>query len=172
MSRTGLLRVFDAVLPASVVLPLAVAGTAASAVVAGSTLASDGPIISPVAAVPLFAGMFVVHARSVRTLLPERGRFKQRLLGVPRPILAPAVALAACAFVLGLHAVITSPGQPERHGDAYYVRNHTELTRVSRGEYRYAERLQERIFTAIPLVFYLLGILIHLPPTHSARVAR
>jgi hypothetical protein len=159
MSRERLLRIFDAVLPPAIALGLAVIGASLSTLVIATSLAPGGPLVPLWVAWPLFLGCFPVHFRSVRTLLLDRSGFKQRLLATPRTLFVPTVAMA-CAFALTTHGIVTVQGQPERHGSAYYLRNHTELTRVSRSDYRYAERVSERIFTGLPLLFYLLGILI------------
>jgi hypothetical protein len=170
--RAVLLRVFDAVLPPSAALALAVVGAAASAVVVAATLPGGGPFVPTWVIWPLFLGIFPVHARTVRTALPDRDGFKLHLLAAPKPLLATAAVLAACTIPLVAHALLTLRGNPERHGSGYYLRNHAEVTRVSRSEYRYAERLLERNFAGIALVFYLAGILVHAGRTGGARSSR
>jgi hypothetical protein len=71
-----------------------------------------------------------------------------------------------------MHALFTTPGNPERHGTSYYLRDHSELTRVSRAENRYAERLVERDFVGIALIFYLAEILVHFPMPRGRVVAQ
>jgi quinol-cytochrome oxidoreductase complex cytochrome b subunit len=141
-------------------LALALVGAAISAVVVATTLPSGGPFVPTWVIWPLFVGCLLVHVQTVRT---ARADFKRRLLEAPRLLLAAAGLLAACVFALTMHALFTTRGNPERHGVGYYLRDHTELTRVSRAEYRYAERLVERDFVGIALVFYLAGILVHYP---------
>jgi hypothetical protein len=143
VNREQLLRIVDAVLPQSVVLPLAILGTAISTLVVATTFVPGGPLVPTWVVWPLFLGCFPVHLRSIR-MLPLEHDFKQRLLDGPRGLLVVAAAIGACALVLMIHGFVTSQGNPERHGRAYYLRNHTELTRVSHSEYRYAERLLER----------------------------
>jgi hypothetical protein len=146
-------------------LVLATAGAAVCAVVVASTLASGGPIFRAWVIWPLFIGFFPFQFGAVRTLRRERFELKDRLLSAPRPLLVLVAALGACAFALSMQSLLTSRGNPERHGNGYYLRNHTELTRVSRSEYRYAEREIERLFCGIALVFYLVAIIVRLPGT-------
>lgn len=162
--RARLLAVFDVVFPAQAALGLALAGGAISATVVASTLPSGGPFVPTWVTWPLFVGIFPVQFRTVRTLLLERADLKTRVFGKPRAVLLPAATLVACAFVLSMQVVLTMRGNPERHGSAYYLRNHTELTRVSRSEYRYAERQEERLFAGLSVVFYLVGIFVLFPP--------
>jgi hypothetical protein len=149
------------------VLALALVGAAISAVVAATTLPSNGPFVPTWVTWPLLVGCLLVHVQTVRT---ARDDFKWRLLETPRPILVTAGLLAACVFTLTMHALFTTRGNPERHGTAY-LRDHSELTRVSRAEYRYAERLVERDFVGIALIFYLAGILVHFPMPRGRVVA-
>lgn len=149
------------------VLTLAILGAAVSALVVATTFVSGGPLVPTWVIWPLFLGCFPVHLRSVR-ILPTEHDFKRRLLESPRVVFVVA-AVGACAFLIVVHSLVTSHGNPERHGGAYYLRNHTELTRVSRAQYRYAERLGERFFSAVALPFYLLGILINVTPGRPAR---
>jgi hypothetical protein len=168
--RARLLRVFDAVFPAPAALSLAVAGATASAAVVATTLAPGGPLLPTWVTWPLFLGIFPVHLRTVRTLLLERADLKARVFAKPRALLVPAATLVACAFVLSMQAVLTMRGNPERHGNGYYLDRHGALTRVSRSEYRYAERELERVFAGLAFVFYAAGILVHFPPgTPRAR---
>ena len=162
------LQILDAVLPRSVVLTLATLGAAVSALVVATTFVPGGPVVPTWIIWPLFLGCFPVHLRSIR-VLPTEHAFKQRLLDSPRVLLVVATAIGACALLLMVHGLVTSQGNPERHGGGYYLRNHTELTRVSRAQYRSAERLGERFFSAVALPFYLLGILINVAPGRPAR---
>ena len=49
-------------------------------------------------------------------------------------------------------------GGPERHGNHFYARNHTQLTPVSRHEYEHLRRVQERLF-AVGAIFFFVGVL-------------
>jgi hypothetical protein len=147
---------------------LALVGAAVSAVVIATTLPSDGPFVPTWVTWPLFVGCLLVHVQTVRT---ARDDLKRRLLETPRPILVTAGLLAACVFTLTMHALLTTRGNPERHGTGYYLRDHSELTQVSRAEYGYAERLVERDFVGIALIFYLAGILVHFPIPRGRVVA-
>jgi hypothetical protein len=169
--RYRLLRAFDAVLPPSVALALAGGGATVSAFVVATTLPSGGPFVPTWVIWPLFLGCFPVHFRTVRTLVLGRNDLKERLLDTPRTLLAAAAVTGACAFAFFAHGLLTSRGNPERHGSAYFIRNHTELTRVSRSEYRYAERLTERFFVSGALLFYLIGILVHVGREHRASTS-
>jgi hypothetical protein len=159
--RASLLRIFDAVLPPPAAFALAAVGATASAIVVVTTLPSGGPFLPTWVIWPLFLGIFPVHARTVRTALPDRGNFKRHLLAAPRPLLAAAAVAVACTSPLIVHGLFTSRGNPERHGSGYYLRNHTEVTQVSRTEYRYEERLLERIFVGVALIFYVAGMVVH-----------
>ena len=172
MFRHRLLRLFDAVFPSPVALAVALAGTTAAAVVVATTLPSDGPFLPDWVIWPIFLGLFPVHARTVRAVLPKRRDLRAYFLSAPRPLLVAATVAAACTFALVMHAVATARGNPERHRGGYYLRNHTDLTRVSRSEYRYAERLEERIFAGVALVFYLAGILVNAGQTARLRRVR
>jgi hypothetical protein len=132
------------------VLRLAAVGAALSAVVVGTTLVPGGPFVPDWVIWPLFIGCLAVHLPALRG--------GARLRPTPRALVVPAAVLAVSAFALAMQAVLTSRGNPERHGNAYFLRDHTELTRVSRSEYRYAERKEERLFAGIALVFYLAAI--------------
>ena len=149
------------------VLALWVAGVGAAscAVVVATTLPSGGPFVPTWVIWALFPGSILIHVQTVRV---ARIDFKQRVLETPRPLLAPAVVLGACAFALSMHAVVTMLGVPERHDNRYYLRNHTELTRVSRSEYRYAEREIERLFCGIAFVFYAIAFLVSASPRPAA----
>jgi hypothetical protein len=169
--RTRVLRVFDALFPVQAALVIAVVGAAASAVVLTTTLPSGGPFVPTWVTWPLFLGFFPVHFRTVRTLVLERSDLRARLFDRPRALLVPAASLVACAFVLSMQAALTMHGNPEHHGNGYYLDSHGALTRVSRSEYRYAERELERLFAGLAFVFYVAGILVHFPPgTPRGRV--
>jgi hypothetical protein len=154
------LRGFDTLLPPPVALVLASVGATVSAIVVASTLIANGPLIAAWTVVPLFLGIFPIHVRSVRLLLPDRD-LKKRLLAAPRLLLVGAGLAGAITFPLVMHGVFTLGGQPERHANRYYVDNHGDSRRVSRSEYRYSERLEERIFAGAALVFYLVGVLVN-----------
>jgi hypothetical protein len=169
--RIRVLRVFDVVFPAQAALAVALVGAAGSAVLVATTLPPGGPFVPTWVTWPLFLGFFPVQFRTVRTLVLERLDLKARLFGRPRALLVPAATLVACAFVLSMQAVLTMHGNPERHGNGYYLDSHGALTRVSRSEYRYAQRELERLFAGLSFVFYAAGILVHFPPgTPRGRV--
>ncbi|MDQ2910205.1 MAG: hypothetical protein M3R39_04205 [Actinomycetota bacterium] len=119
---------------------------------------------------PLFLGCLPVHLRSARPLQIEGGEFSERLLDTPRGLLVSAALVGAGAFVLSAHGIFTAPGVPERHGSLDHLRDHTELTPVSRAQHRYAERMTERIFAGGALIFYLLGIVIHVSQRQPERI--
>lgn len=134
------------------------AGAVASIVVVATTLPSGGPFVPTWVIWALFPGCILVHLQTVRV---ARFDLKQRLLGRPRPILVAAAVLGACALASTLQALAATHGYPERHGNRYYLRNHNELTQVSRSEYRYAEREIQRLFSGIVFVFFGVAILVN-----------
>lgn len=135
------------------VLRLAVIGAAASTIVVATTFAPGGPFVPDWVIWPIFIGCLAVHVPTFRG--------GARLRASPRALVVPTAVVAVCAFALAMQAVLTSRGNPERHGNAYFLRNHTELTHVSRSEYHYAERKEERLFAGIALVFYLAAIVVN-----------
>jgi hypothetical protein len=138
------------------VLALAAVGVVASAALFVSTFPSGGPFAPDWTIWPVFVGCIAIHLPAIRI----RGGFELRLADTPRAVLVPAAVVGVCAFVLAPQTAVTARGNPERHGRGYYLRNHTELTRVSRAEYRYAERKLQRGFSGIALVFYLVAIIL------------
>jgi hypothetical protein len=120
--------------------------------VVATTFAHRGPFVPDWVIWPLFIGCLAVHLPTLRGHV--------RLRSIPRGLVVPMAVVAVCAFALAMQAVLTSHGNPERHGNAYFLRDHTQLTRVSRSEYRYAERKEERLFAGVALVFYLAAIVV------------
>jgi hypothetical protein len=147
---------------------VAAAGAVASAAVFSTTFVPGGPLVPDWVIWPVFIGCLAVHLETVRGLRSRRAEVA-RDFRKPRKALA---LVAAVAFALSMHAVLTLHGSPEQHGSAYYLRNHTELTRVSRAEYRYAERQEERLFAGVALVFYLAAIVINGPAARTRPVQR
>jgi hypothetical protein len=155
-----ILRGLDRLLPPPTALVVASVGAAISGFVVVSTLASSGPIVPTWTVVVLFFGLFPIHFRSVRLLLPDRD-LKKRLLVAPRLLLAVAAIAGAVTFAFVVHGILTIHGQPERHNGGYFVDDHGDLRRVSRGRYRYTQRLEQRIFGGGALLFYLVSVLIN-----------
>jgi glucan phosphoethanolaminetransferase (alkaline phosphatase superfamily) len=139
-----------------------------SAVVVTTTLDPGGPVVGDWVIWPLFLGCIAVLMATVLAFRDRRDELTRRLREARKMVVVVAVA----AFVLAMQAVLTNRGNPERHGAAYYLRNHTELTRVSRAEYRYAERKEQRLFAGIALVFYLAAIIAHARPATGTGRAR
>jgi hypothetical protein len=143
----------------------AAVGAIASAAVVASTLVPGGPLAPHWVIWPLFAGCIAINAETARAFASRRTELTQRLRETPRPLFL----IAAAVFALSMQAVLTSHGSPERRGHAYYLRNHTELTLVSRAEFRYAERKEERLFAGVALVFYLAALIALSPPGWAGR---
>ena len=142
-------------------LGVAAVGAAASVAVVGTTLPSGGPFVPTWVIWALFPASILIHLQTART---ARSDLKERLFGRPKALVAIAAALFVCAFALSVHAALTTRGNPERHRNGYYLRNHTELIPVSRAEYRYAERKIERLFCGIAFVFFVVAIFVNAPP--------
>jgi hypothetical protein len=149
------------------VLALAVAllGAPASATVFATTFVPGGPLVADWVIWPLAVGSIAVHLETVRTYRSRRAELTRALRETPKGLVAAAMVV----FALSMQAVLTGHGSPERQGHAYFLRNHTELRPVSRAEYRYAERKEERIFAGIALVFYLVALIVHAPPGRDVR---
>jgi len=112
----------------------------------------------------VFPPLFVVHSRTVLVSTrrsARRSALADELRSRPRPLLALAALLAAFAGGIGMYSILTATGVPERHDHTYYLRNHTDLTRVSYSTYRHAIAVDERIFGGIAAVFYLMGVIIN-----------
>ena len=65
--------------------------------------------------------------------------------------IAVLVAFAGISF---FSAMAVLPGQPERHRGHYYFNNHGSLEPTDHAGYERGLRAQERIFTAMPALFY------------------
>ena len=63
------------------------------------------------------------------------------------------------ALVSFFSAMAQLPGQPEKSGGQYWFNNHGSLEPTDRAGYERGLRAQERIFTAIPAVFYAASII-------------
>jgi hypothetical protein len=138
------------------------AGALLSVLVLASTFSPGAPLLPVWLIWIVFVPIFPLHVRSV--LILREGGFPRALLALPRAVLVPSVALALALFGVGMYSIATAGGVPERHGDNYYLRNHTELTPVSHATYLHAIAVNQRIFAAIPAIFYLLGVLVNLAP--------
>jgi hypothetical protein len=142
----------------------ALVGSIATVFVALTTLVPGAPLLPEWAFIPVFVGVFPVHFRSVRVLIADpRAGAPGRMIGAlrPRGLRLLVVVLFAGAAFLAATSLITLRGQPERHGDQYYLRNHTDLIPVSRAEYFDAIALEQRGFVSIAFVFYLAALVIN-----------
>jgi hypothetical protein len=116
-----------------------------------------GPAPEPLLVV-CFLGLFPTFGGAV-----IRGVVAQRRQGTATPKLttfrwpreatwiAVLVVFAAISF---FSAMAVLPGQPEKHGGGYYFNNHGSLEPTSRAGYQRGLRAQERIFSAMPALFY------------------
>jgi hypothetical protein len=130
--------------------------------VVASTLPSNGPFVPEYVIWPVFLGAILLNGLTVLRFAERRSLpVKRYFVAAPLWLLAAAVIAGGFTEPLAAHALFTGRGEPERHGQRYYLRNHTELTRVSRAEYRYAERLDQRLFVGGPVIFFLLAVMVH-----------
>jgi hypothetical protein len=111
-----------------------------------------------------FPLVFVVHVRSVLVTQRLSGAALLPYLRLRPPLLLAVVGvLVVFCFGVGSYSIDTSQGASERHGDKYYIRDHTVLTRVSRTTYLHQVAVEERIFGGISAIFFLAGVLINTP---------
>ena len=138
-----------------------------------STLPSNGPFVGQYVIWPVFLGALLLNGLTVIRFAERRSLpVKRYVVLAPLWLLAAAVIAGGFAEPLAAHALFEGRGEPERHGKRYYLRNHTELTRVSRAEYRYAERLDQRLFVGGPVIFYLVAIVVHAGYVRRSGAAR
>ena len=141
----------------------AVGAAASGVVVVLSFLPFSPPVPTAVWGV-LFAGVLVVHVRSVLVLRRAQSRRGQVQLSAwslqarlerNRWIWLVA-ALAIVSFVT---AFPTLRGQPEIDHGHYFLNDHGSLIPVSRDAYLRALAAQQRLFTSVAAVFYSLGVM-------------
>ena len=125
-----------------------------------STLVLPHPLLPDWPIYVLFALVFPLHIRTVlrgRDVLPD-------LNALPRTRAGWAVAVVFIGdVVLGASGLFRlQPGNPEKHGGQFYADDHGSLTRISEGTYHQLQLSSQRLFTALPAVFYLIAFLVNL----------
>lgn len=162
---------------ARIVYPLALAGAAAAAVLNVVTwLPIDVSGLAPVW-VLVFVGIFPLFFASVLVINREQ-RLRRDRLGparwwqsnrlswrdafgdAPRWAVILLLIVAAYAFVNFFAGIAQLPGQPEAAGGLYYFNNHGSQIPTDLAGYLQGLRVQMRMFTGHPIVFYGIAALI------------
>jgi hypothetical protein len=160
-------------LDAGLALRLSVFSLTAELVIALTTTLPNAPVIPQWPVFVLFAGVFVVHLRSVIALGKQRGHklnFRDLLRGLPVIVRVAFVALFIVAWLVVLASILHIGGQPTEIDGRYYLNDHGSLIPATHSEYLHALVLQQRIFTLIPAVFYALGVIVNWPARSTAIV--
>jgi hypothetical protein len=126
--------------------------------VAAGTLGDGAPLFPDWIIAPLVVLALAICGAQVVTD-PEHGRscaaFK-RLSPWRKRAMRVVMALIWVIGAFSLYEL--RHGGPERHGNRFYARNHTQLTSVSMREYEHLRRVQERLF-AVGVIFFFVGVL-------------
>ena len=162
---------------ARIVYPLALAGAAVAAVLNAITwLPIDVAGLTTVWAV-LFAGVFPVFFAAILVISREQRLRRERMgpvpwwrsgrqfswrdvfTGAPRWAVILLVIVVAYVYINFFVGVALLPGQPETLGGRYYFNNHGSQIATDLAGYLQGLRLQMRLFTGHPMVFYGIAAL-------------
>lgn len=163
---------------ATAAYPIALAGVLASAVLnALSWLPFDVSPIVPVTFL-LFAGVFPVWLAAISVLVQEqqlrrasqgktrwwqsgpRFRWRDVLINVPRWTLLVFLVIAAYAYINFFASLAQLPGQPEIAAGNYYFVNHGSYIPTTLAGYMQGLRVEVRMLTGHPMVFFGLAALV------------
>ena len=162
---------------ARIVYPLALAGAALAAVLnAVSWLPIDVDGLTPVW-VLLFVGIFPVFFAVILVITREQRLRRDRLgparwwqsgrlswrdafAGAPRWAVVLLLIVAAYAYINFFAGIAQLPGQPETAGGLYYFTDHGRQMPTDLAGYLQGLRVQMRMFTGHPMVFYGIAALV------------
>ena len=157
--NSRLIAIVDRVLPRRRVKAAAIGLGGFSAIVLVSSVLPGAPFLPTSVTWPVVAAVILLSFRTARLAADGRIDPKHPLAALParwRPVL---VIVMPALVVITVASIVQRPeGVPERHGDTYFLRNHTQLTPVTRNVYRAAEAREERAFAAVAL-FFCIGLL-------------
>jgi hypothetical protein len=137
---------------------LTLVGVAFAILITAGTVAGPEPIFPDWLIFPLFAftvavcGLELYH--SYRNDVDTTHPFAH-LRPLARRTLT--LLLACMVFIGGVSFLTSGNGNPERHGDRYFSRNHTELTPISRSKYLRMDRASERAFSMVAGAFLVVS---------------
>jgi hypothetical protein len=150
-------------------LAVSVAGFGVDTAWALSTFAATKPFLPLWPLILLFVGIFPVHLRTVMGLIRHSGggsgRFTRgRLLSSYKRMPRAWRVLASVLFG-GLWAIAVTAlwslrnGGPDVVNGQFFANNHGSLTPISRAAFHHLQLAEQRLFSAVPAAFYLVGAL-------------
>jgi hypothetical protein len=154
----------DRCLPRRLVLATAGVGALAAAAVALTTIVPGAPLLPEWVWIPIFVGVFPVHIRTVRVAItiPKRSLRLRQLTGhVSFTGRLVVLATVIGALVLWVSAMRGLPGQPVQSGGRYYLNEHGDYIAVTRAQYLDAVAREERGFTAIAFILYVVALVVN-----------
>jgi hypothetical protein len=117
-------------------------------------VADDLVFLSFVLAIPLHFGTMASALQLRRTDYKLEHWPNALFAALPRAQRLALLALIVLGMVIAGLSIVQLRGEPERHGDRYYLRNKSDPpTEVSRGEYIEQRKLRQRALGAGPAVF-------------------
>ena len=132
----------------------ALAGLAFAAVVALGTVGRAQPLFPDWIIFPLLFFTLAISGGATWRAHRSDPDTTHPFAGLQPPLRRALIVVIACAaIVAGLSFIQLLHGGPERHGDTYFRRNHTEVTQISRAEYLHLDRAEERLFSMGALMF-------------------
>jgi hypothetical protein len=107
---------------------------------------------------PTFGGMVIVTAR--RQHNQGKVGWSRRPVSKGLPFALPwwIPIIGVLSLICFFSAMASLPGQPEQHGGAYFFDDHGSLIRTTHAGYLRGLRAQQRIFAAIPALFYSVAL--------------
>jgi hypothetical protein len=143
-------------------LALGTGGLVCSVAIAASTLLPAAPILPVWPVYLLVALAIIVHIRSAWISAHRRQGVADLLAGVPQWAVIAYYVWFVVAGVLGYASLRESRGQPTKIDHQYYLNNHGRYTLVTHAEYLHAQVVDQRTFSLLPSVFFLLAVLVNL----------
>lgn len=153
-----------------VALAVSVAGFLVDTAWALSTFVISKPFLPLWPLFVLLVGIFPIHFRTVIGLIRQSGGSVWRPLRNPslawlkarvsRSRLVVAAALFVGLWVIGVTALwsLRNGGPDMAHG-RFFANSHGSLTPISEATFHHLRLAEQRLFSAVPAAFYLLGVL-------------
>jgi hypothetical protein len=138
--------------------------------VALSTLVTGGaPVVADWVPLLLFPVMFGVMLSSILRVRRSRAGLRGVLAAVPAPLMILAAGLGGAVALVAAYSFAGAPsGQPTTRNGLYYLDDHGALRPVSRAAYDNALAVQQRLFTLVPTMFFLMAVIVHYPAIRAA----
>jgi len=135
------------------------------------TAGADHPLYPTAVTFIIFSSIFPVHIRTVFAALRVKRETGESAAVLAHPWPPPfdkrlAYAVLAVYRAVAVLVFMSLPsiagGQPEKHGDRYYLDDHGSLTRVSKAKYYAGEIGVDRLFLGLSAVFLGVGSVFNL----------